>query len=45
MELNEVWNHWQELLAPFAEAFHYWGFQRFREWITGLVLNVEEPCL
>jgi hypothetical protein len=45
MELNEVWKHWQELLAPFAEAFTYWGFQRFGEWITGLVLNVEEHTI
>jgi hypothetical protein len=45
MELNEVWKHWQGLLAPFAEAFTYWGFQRFREWIIGLVLNVEEHTI
>src|SRR5438876_4519331 len=45
MELSEVWSHWQELFAPFAEAFTYWGFQRFREWITGLVLNVEEHTI
>jgi hypothetical protein len=45
MELNDVCNQWQQLLAPFAEAFTYWGFQRFREWITGLVLNVEEHTI
>lgn len=45
MELKEVWNHWQELLAPFAEAFTFPGWQRFQEWITGLVLNVEEHTI
>jgi hypothetical protein len=45
MELSEVWDPWQELLAPFGEAFTYPGFQRFREWVTGLVLNVEEHTI
>jgi hypothetical protein len=45
MELNEVCKHWQELLAPFAEAFAYWAFQRFGDWITGLVLDVEEHTI
>src|SRR5688572_20577207 len=45
MERSEVWNQWQELLRPFAEAFTYPGFQRFTEWITGLVLNVEEHTI
>jgi hypothetical protein len=34
--------HWQELLAPCADAFTYSGFQRFTRWLTGLVPNVEE---
>jgi hypothetical protein len=45
MELNEVCKHWQELLAPFAEAFTYPGFQRFCEWVTGLVVTVEEHTI
>lgn len=45
MERTEVWNHWQELLQPFAAAFTAPGFRRFSEWITGLVLNVEEHTI
>jgi len=45
MQATELFAHWQELLAPFADAFTYPGFQRFREWLTGLVLNVEEHTI
>src|SRR6516164_5958783 len=45
MEATQLWAHWQELLAPFADAFTYPGFQRFTEWLTGLVLNVEEHTI
>jgi len=42
MQATELWVHWQELLEPCSQAFTYWGFQRFTEWVTGLALNVEE---
>src|SRR6516164_4466062 len=45
MEATQLWAHWQELLAPCADAFTYPGFQRFTEWLTGLVLNVEEHTI
>src|SRR5437764_1002681 len=45
MQATELWTHWQELLEPCAEAFTYWGFQRFTEWLTGLALNVEEHTI
>jgi hypothetical protein len=45
MQATELFRHWQELLAPFADAFTYPGFQRFTEWLTGLVLNVEEHTI
>jgi hypothetical protein len=45
MQATELFAHWQELLAPFHDAFTYPGFQRFREWLTGLVLNVEEHTI
>jgi hypothetical protein len=45
MQATELWSHWQALLERFAGAFTYWGFQRFREWITGLALNVEEHTI
>ena len=45
MQATELWSHWQALLAPFADAFTYPGFQRFQEWLTGLVLNVEEHTI
>jgi hypothetical protein len=32
-------------LAPCAAAFTFPGFQRFTEWLTGLVLNVEEHTI
>jgi hypothetical protein len=45
MQATELFAHWQELLAPCADAFTYPGFQRFLEWITGLALNVEEHTI
>jgi hypothetical protein len=45
MQATELWTHWQELLEPCAQAFSYWGFQRFTEWLTGLALNVEEHTI
>src|SRR5262245_37469672 len=45
MQATELFARWQELLAPFADAFTYPGFQRFTEWLTGLALNVEEHTI
>jgi hypothetical protein len=45
MQATELWKHWQDLLQPCADAFTYPGFQRFQEWLTGLVLNVEEHTI
>jgi len=45
MQATELFAYWQELLAPFADAFTYPGFQRFTEWLTGLALNVEEHTI
>jgi hypothetical protein len=45
MQATELWSHWQALLAPFADAFTFPGFQRFREWLTGLAVNVEEHTI
>ena len=40
-----VWSLWQRLLRPFASAFTRPGHRRFVEWITALVLNVEEHTI
>src|SRR5438270_11973123 len=45
MQATQLFSLWQELLAPFADAFTYPGFQRFQEWLTGLALNVEEHTI
>jgi len=45
MQATQLWAHWQALLRPCADAFTYPGFQRFTEWLTGLVLNVEEHTI
>src|SRR2546427_9250958 len=45
MQATELFRLWQELLLPCADAFTYPGFQRFSEWLTGLVLNVEEHTI
>jgi hypothetical protein len=45
MQATQLWQHWQDLLDPCAEAFTLPGFQRFTEWLTGLALNVEEHTI
>jgi DDE superfamily endonuclease len=40
-----VWSLWQRLLQPFASAFTRPGHRRFVEWVTALVLNVEEHTI
>jgi DDE superfamily endonuclease len=45
MQATQLWSHWQALLGPCADAFTYWGFRRFTEWLTGLALNVEEHTI
>src|SRR5437762_233073 len=45
MQATDLWAHWQALLEPCADAFTPRGFQLFTEWLTGLVLNVEEHTI
>ncbi len=40
-----LWTHWQALLLSFTNAFTVPGHRRFAEWITGLVLTIEEHFL
>jgi DDE superfamily endonuclease len=40
-----IWSLWQRLLQPFAPAFTRPGHRRFVEWVTALVLNVEEHTI
>jgi hypothetical protein len=40
-----IWSLWQRSLQPFASAFTRPGHRRFVEWITALVLNVEEHTI
>jgi len=42
VQANRLWQLWQALLAPFAPLFTRPGFRRFVQWLSGLVLNVEE---
>src|SRR5262245_66037109 len=42
MKATQLWSIWQALLLPFRLCFTAPGFRRFVEWLTGLVLNVEE---
>jgi hypothetical protein len=44
-EATLTWSHWQALLSAFAGSFSRRGFRRFAEWITALVLNVEEHTI
>jgi hypothetical protein len=37
-----VWRWWQEGLEEFGPCFAEPGFRRFAEWVTGLVLDMEE---
>jgi hypothetical protein len=39
------WSIWQALLQPFHACFTRPGWKRFLEWITALVLNVEEHTI
>ncbi len=45
MKANHLWSLWQDLLWSFAWCFTRPGYRRFVEWITGLVLNVEEHTI
>jgi hypothetical protein len=45
MNATVLWSTWQGLLASFAPCFTAPGWKRFVEWITGLVLNVEEHTI
>ena len=45
MEATQLWSCWQDLLVPFASAFTAPGWQRFQEWLTGLILNPEEHTI
>lgn len=45
MQATTLWTHWQALLQPYAAAFTAPGWQRFQEWLTGLVLNDEEHTI
>jgi hypothetical protein len=45
MNATTVWSHWQGLLSGFARCFTVPGWRRFVEWITALVLNVEEHTI
>ena len=40
-----IWSLWQRLLQPFVSAFTRPGHRRFVEWVTALVLNVEEHTI
>jgi hypothetical protein len=40
-----LWSIWQALLQPFASIFTRLGFRRFVEWVTAMVLNVEEHTI
>jgi hypothetical protein len=40
-----VWSLWLRLLKPFASAFTRPSHRRFVEWVTALVLNVEEHTI
>jgi DDE superfamily endonuclease len=45
MQATLLWSLWQALLQPFRPAFTAQGFPRFVQWVTGLVLNVEEHTI
>ena len=44
-EAKLTWSNWQVLLNAFAWAFTRRGFHRFAEWITAMVINVEEHTI
>jgi hypothetical protein len=45
MKANYLWSLWQALLLSCAVSFTRPGRKRFAEWLTGLVLNVEEHTI
>jgi hypothetical protein len=45
MQATLLWFLWQSLLASFQPAFTHRGWQRFGQWTTGIVLNVEEHTI
>jgi len=45
MQATLLWLLWQSLLESFQPAFSYRGWQRFGQWTTGIVLNVEEHTI
>jgi hypothetical protein len=45
MQAKHLWSLWQALLFPYALTFTDPGYRRFVEWVTGLVLNVEEHTI
>jgi hypothetical protein len=45
MKAKHLWALWQDLLLAFVLCFTRPGFRRFVEWLTGLVLNVEEHTI
>src|SRR3954447_1855973 len=45
MQTSQLWSLWQDQLQPFHSAFTDRGFPRFVQWVTGLVLNVEEHTI
>ncbi len=45
MNAMQLWLLWQDILAPFQACFTAPGFGRFVQWLTGLLLNVEEHTI
>ena len=45
MNVTHLWRMWQAILLSFALGFTRRGQQRFVQWATGLVLNVEERTI
>jgi hypothetical protein len=45
MKATVLWSHWQGLLQSCERGFTAPGGRRFEEWLTGLVLNVEEHTI
>ena len=45
MNVTRLWGIWQAILLSFALGFTRRGQQRFVQWATGLVLNVEQRTI
>jgi hypothetical protein len=45
MQATRLWTVWQAILFSFALGFSSRGKQRFVQWVTGLVLNIEEHTI